>query len=162
MRAARVFPWLLLLALALAQSLSLDLRPYLVQVVDGKEVYQENPTQVKPKDVLEWRLEAENRTEAPLRQVVLVIPIPKETYYLEGTAKPLVLKGATIHPEFSYDGGKTYGKPPLKKRVRVVENGREVEREVEVKPEEYTHVRWVIPELPAKAKVQVLLRTVVR
>ncbi|WP_051913558.1 hypothetical protein [Thermus caliditerrae] len=150
------------LALALAQALSLDLRPYLVKVVEGKEVYEENPLAVKPGDVVEWRLVAENRSQGALRQVALVIPIPKETYYLEGSAKVLALNGSTIRPEFSFDGGKTFGFPPLKKRVRVVENGKEVEKEVEVKPEEYTHARWVIPEMAKGARVQVSLRTVVR
>lgn len=152
---------LLALAIGLAQSLGLDLRYYLVKSLEGKEVYEENPLQVKPGDVLEWRLAAEN-PQGPLRQVILIIPIPKETYYLEGTAKPLSLNGATIRPEFSFDGGKTYGLPPLKKRVRVVESGKEVEKEVEVKPEEYTHARWVLPEFPKGAKLQVSLRTAVR
>ena len=44
----------------------------------------------------------------------------------------------------------------------MVEGGKEVEKEVEVKPEEYTHVRWVIPEMPKGTKVQVSLRTVVK
>ncbi|WP_347242082.1 hypothetical protein [Thermus sp.] len=153
---------LLALAVALAQALGLDLRPYLVKVVEGKEVYEENPPAVKPGDVLEWRLLAENRSQGDLRQVALVIPIPKETYYLEGSAKPLQVGGATLRPEFSFDGGKTFGLPPLKKRVRVVEGGKEVEKEVEVKPEEYTHVRWVVPLLSKGAKVSVSLRTVVR
>lgn len=162
MRKLWPFVALAVLAMALAQALSLDLRPYLVKVVEGKEVYEENPLSVKPGDVLEWRLVAENRSQGPLRQVALVIPVPKETYYLDGSAKPLALGGATIRPEFSFDGGRTFGFPPLKKRVRVVENGKEVEKEVEVKPEEYTHVRWVIPELPRGAKAQVSLRTVVK
>ncbi|WP_244452347.1 hypothetical protein [Thermus thermophilus] len=153
---------LLLVSLALAQALTLDLRPYLVKVVEGEEVYEANPLAVRPGDVLEWRLVAENRSQGDLRQVVLVIPIPKETYYLEGSAKPLQVGGATLLPEFSFDGGKTFGKPPLKKRIRVVENGKEVEKEVEVKPEEYTHARWVIPLLPKGAKVTVSLRTIVR
>lgn len=150
------------LLVALAQALSLDLRPYRVQVVEGKEAYEENPLEVKPGDVLEWRLTAENRSQGTLSRVALVIPIPRETRYLEGSAKPLILGKATIRPEFSFDGGKTYGLPPLKKKVRVVEGGKEVEKEVEVKPEEYTHVRWVIPEMPKGTKVQVSLRTVVK
>lgn len=152
----------LALALALAQALTLDLKPYLVKVAEGKETFEENPLRVKPGDILEWRLVAENRSQGPLRQVALVIPIPKETYYLEGSAKPLTLNGVTIRPEFSFDGGKSFGFPPLKKKVRVVENGKEVEKEVEVKPEEYSHARWVVPEIPKGTKVQVALRTAVR
>ncbi|MCS6869231.1 hypothetical protein [Thermus sp.] len=162
MRKALVPALFLALLVALAQALNLDLRPYLVKAVEGKETYEENPLGVRPGDLLEWRLLAENRSQGALRQVALVIPIPKETRYLEGTAKPLSLGSATIRPEFSFDGGKTFGFPPLKKRVRVVENGKEVEKEVEVKPEEYTHARWVLPEMPKGARVQVSLRTVVK
>lgn len=97
---------LLLASLALAQALTLDLRPYLVKVVEGKEVYEANPLAVRPGDVLEWRLVAENRAQGDLRQVALVIPIPKETYYLEGSAKPLQVGGTIVPPEFSFDGGR--------------------------------------------------------
>lgn len=78
------------------------------------------------------------------------------------SALPLQLGATLVTAEFSYDGGKSYGKPPLKRKVRVVENGKEVEKEVEVKPEEYTHARWVLPELGAKQSVLLKLRTVVR
>lgn len=153
---------LALLSWALAQTLGLDLRPYRVLVREGKEAYEENPVGVKPGEVLEWRLVAENRTQAPLQRVVLVIPIPKETFYLEGTARPLELMGQQVLPEFSFDGGKTFALPPLKRKVKVVEGGQEVEKEIVVDPKEYTHARWVIPVLGPGAKVQVALRTQVR
>lgn len=117
---------------------------------------------VKPGDLVEWRLEAENTTLAPLRQVVLVIPIPKETRYLEGSALALERGNTRLLPLFSYDGGQTYGLPPLKRKVKVSENGQEVEKEVEVKPEEYTHARWVLPELAPKEKILLKLRTTVK
>ena len=47
---------------------------------------------------------------------------------------------------YSVDG-KTFGPAPLKKTVTVTENGRSVLKEVEVKPSEYTTVRWTVPEL---------------
>ncbi len=147
-----------LLATALAQ-LSLDLKGFKVQVKDGKEVLVE-ALEVAPGDVVVWRLLAENKGKDPLRQVALVIPIPKETVFLE--APLLRFREAQIRPEFSFDGGKTFGFPPLKKRVRVMEGGTEVEKEVEVKPEEYTHVRYTIPELKPGERVEVLVRTKVR
>ncbi|WP_424155641.1 hypothetical protein [Thermus aquaticus] len=156
--------FLLALGLALAQTaqpLLLDLKAQKVVVKEGKEVLEE-ALAVVPGDTLEWRLVAENRGKETLRQVALVVPIPKETFYLDGTATPLRLGNATIRPEFSFDGGKTFGLPPLKKRVRVVENGKEVEKEVEVDPKEYTHARWVLPELKPGQKVEVRLRTMVK
>ncbi|WP_337843838.1 hypothetical protein [Thermus sp.] len=153
--------WVLLAFLfttALAQ-LGLDLKGFKVQVKEGKEVLVE-ALEVAPGDVVAWRLLAENKGKDPLRQVALVIPIPKETVFLE--APVLLFKGVQIRPEFSFDGGKTFGFPPLKKRVRVVEGGKEVEKEVEVRPEEYTHVRYLIPELKPGEQVEVLVRTKVR
>lgn len=147
-----------LLAVAFAQ-LSLDLKGFKVQVKEGKEVLVE-ALEVAPGEVVVWRLLAENKGKDPLRQVALVIPIPKETVFLE--APVLLFKGAQIRPEFSFDGGRTFGFPPLKKRVRVVEGGKEVEKEVEVKPEAYTHARYLIPELKPGEKVEVTVRTRVR
>ena len=153
----------LLLAFVLAQApLALDLRPYRVLVQGGQERLEENPLGVRPGDVLEWRLQAENRGQSPLNRVVLVIPIPKETFYLEATARPLEHRGQRILPEFSFDGGRTFGLPPLKRKVRVVEGGREVEKEVVVDPKEYTHARWTLPVLGPGEKVLVSLRTQVR
>jgi hypothetical protein len=43
-----------------------------------------------------------------------------------------------------------------------MENGKEVEKEVEVKPEEFTHARWVLPQMGARQTVMLKLRTIVR
>ncbi len=163
MQARWFWALLVLLALALAQAgLVLDLKPYRALVQNGKEAFEENPIGVRPGDVLEWRLVAENRTQGPLQRVTLVIPIPKETFYLDGTARPLEHRGQRVLPEFSFDGGKTFGLPPLKRKVKVTEGGKEVEKEVVVDPKEYTHARWVIPVLGPGEKVMVSLRTQVR
>ncbi len=157
----------LLLAVALGQTPGLKLSLLSFQVVQTqtpqgpKEEFRQ-ALEVKPRDVLEYRLEAENTTNTPQREVVLTLPIPKETAYLEGTATVLSFKGTRIQPTFSYDGGRTFGLPPLKRKVKVVEGGKEVEKEVEVKPEEYTHVRWTIPELGPKEKVTLKARVIVR
>lgn len=153
----------LVLAFALAQSssLSLDLKAFRVVLVEGKENFVQ-AVQNRPNDVLEWRLVAENRSNAPLQRVGLVIPIPKATAYIDGSALPLSRPEGSVAPQFSFDGGITYGLPPLRKKVKVVENNREVEREVLVKPEEYTHARWVVPALAPAEKLELKLRTRVR
>ncbi|WP_027881147.1 DUF11 domain-containing protein [Meiothermus rufus] len=157
----------LLLALALAQrsDVRLELKAFRVLVVEeqGRRVERlEAALEAKPGELLEYQLSALNTSNSPLRQVALVIPIPPGTAYQQGSAQPLRLGQALVAPEFSFDGGRTYGQPPLKRKVRVVEGGKEVEKEVEVKPEEYTHVRWILPQMEAKQTVLLRLRVVVR
>jgi len=121
---------------------------------------------VAPGDVIEWRLRAINTSDKILQEVSLIIPIPAKTYYLKGSASTLVIERGDekiiIKPEFSYDGGQTYGIPPLFKIVKEVVNGQEVTKKVPVAPEEYTHVRWVLKDMLPKEAVEVFLRTVVR
>ncbi|MDW8425502.1 MAG: hypothetical protein RMK51_06180 [Meiothermus sp.] len=157
-----------LAGLVLAQGgtdIRLDLKAHRVVTVqqEGKTLERlEAALDVKPGQVIEYQLNAQNTTEKPLRQVALIIPIPANTAYQALSAQPLQLGETLVTAEFSFDGGRTFGRPPLKRKVRVVENGKEVEKEVEVKPEEYTHARWVLPELGAKQTVLLRLRTVVR
>ena len=156
---------------AFAQSqVRLELSSYKVTTYtdgQGHKVEQLEPAlKVSPGDVLMWRLRAVNTSGQELQTVALVIPIPPQTYYLEGTAAPLKLKRngqeVTVLPQFSYDGGKTYGKPPLYKEVTVEENGKKVVKKVLVTPEEYTHVRWVLGEMDPEQVIEVFLRTKVR
>ncbi len=134
---------------------------------DGKKVEELVPAvEVKPGDVIEWKLRAENASEQTLHDVALVIPIPAKTYYLDGSASPLQVeeggRKVTIEPQFSYDGGHSFGRPPLYKKVKERVNGKEVIKEVPVAPEEYTHARWVLQTMAPGQVVEVYLRTVVR
>jgi len=123
-------------------------------------------SKVAPGDVLEWRLRAENTSSEKLAEVALIIPIPPQTYYLEGSASPLLLEQEgqkkIFIPEFSYDGGVNYGTPPLYKTVTEVVDGKEIVKKVVVPPEEYTHARWVVDYLLPGEVVEVSLRTKVR
>jgi len=115
-----------------------------------------------PGNLLEWRLRAENRSDAALHGVALIIPIPSGTVYLAGSAQPLALGATEILPEFSYDGGEHFARPPLYRKKIVEANGIRKEVLVEVPPEAYTHVRWVLPEFAPGRTVTVKLRTRVR
>jgi len=157
---------LLLAALALAvQGLRLELVSYKVLKLTnerGEVVEKTVPAaEVAPGDVLLWVLTAENASGKVLKRVALTIPIPPHTAYLAGSARPLELGEDVIEPLFSYDGVH-FARPPLKKRVKVREGDRVVEKEVVVPPEAYTHVRWLVPELRDGEKVRVSLRTQVR
>ncbi|ADR37515.1 DUF11 domain-containing protein [Oceanithermus profundus] len=154
------------LAVAAVPPLWLELASFRVlQVTNAEgerlEVF-ERAASAAPGETLEWRLAATNRSDRALEDVVLVIPVPPGTRYLAGSAEPLDLGGVAVRPEFSFDGGARYARPPLYRKVVVVTDGVEQEREVEVKPEAYTHVRWVLPALDAGQTVTVRLRTVVR
>lgn len=165
----RIISLAIVLGLALAASaLKLDLRSYKVVQVreNGKTEERLVPAaEVAPGDVLEWVLRAENTSDRALKKVALTIPIPPETVYLEGSAQPLRLKrGDTelrVDPVFSYDGVH-FSPPPLTKKVHVREGGKVVEKVVVVPPTAYTHVRWLVPELFPRERVEVRLRTQVR
>ena len=164
--------WKGLVLLGLA-TLALAASPLVLRLTSYKVIHEKDENgkiverlvpaaEVKPGDVLEWVLEAENKGDAPLENVALTIPIPPNTVYLEGTARPLELEGGVkVLPLFSYDGVH-FSRPPLKKVVKVKVGDRVVTKEVVVPPEEYTHVRWVVPRLDPGQKVRVSLRTKVR
>ena len=148
-----------------ASGLELELASYKVLKFtnDQGEVVEKTvpAAEVAPGDVLLWVLTAQNASGKTLERVALTIPIPPHTVYVAGSARPLKLGELTIEPLFSYDGTH-FARPPLKKRVKVQEGDRVVEKEVVVPPEAYTHVRWLVPELRDGEKVQVSLRTQVR
>ena len=163
--------WLIILVLLLAVlaqasvGLKLELASYKIIKVageGGKTVEKKIPAaEVAPGDVLLWVLTAKNTSGRTLERVALTIPIPPRTVYIAGSAHPLKLGEVVIEPLFSYDGVH-FSRPPLKKRIRVKEGDRFVEKEVVVPPEAYTHVRWLVPRLEPGVKVQVSLRTRVR
>lgn len=93
--------------------------------------------EVKPSDVIEYRLTYANTGEEPIRNVSITDPIPAGTEYLEKTAtRPQ--SGAVT---FSIDNGKSYhGWPIMFKKTNA--DGTEVE--VEATPDMVTHIRWTI------------------
>ncbi len=144
-------PLILLVGAAFAQKaslLQLDLQQSLVhqEVVGGKttERLVANPKNVLPGDVLSQVVTATNTSNKPMTAVKVNLPVPKGTQFvgLEPSLK-------TTPVQYSIDGGKTFAAAPLKRRVMVKENGKDVVREVEVQPNEYNAVRWNIPEIVA-------------
>lgn len=157
----------LLMAVVVAQSgspLLLELERFLVlqQERDGEMVESLVPAfQLQPGDVMVETLTASNISGEPLQHIQLVVPIAPETNYVDGTATLPEVGKSPVTPEFSFDSGLTFGRPPLKRTVVVIEGGLRKEREVAVVPEEYTHVRWTIPSLEPYQDVRVEFRAVV-
>ncbi len=93
------------------------------------------PKEVKPGDIIEYRILVENKTQKTFKNVFIRSHIPKGTKYIENSSTDGAL--------FSIDNGKTYSKPPVKYKVK--ENGKEVEKIA--KPEMYTNIGWNIKEI---------------
>lgn len=94
------------------------------------------------------RLTLKNVSKEALKNIRPRQPLNSSQEYLAGTA-------SNSHPvEFSFDGGETFAPEPLFKTVSVQENGKTVMKKLQVKPSEYTDVRWNIPELqPGQTEV---------
>lgn len=126
--------------------LKLTLSQDLVQTVqlDGKteERFTPAPKSVRPGDALREVLAVSNAGSKVLRGVAVKLPVPQGTVYSGGASL-----GAGYATEYSFDGGKTFGPAPLKRKVTTTENGQSVSREVVVPPSEYTTVRWTMQTL---------------
>lgn len=127
--------------------------------VNGKATEQlsANPGNVLPGDVLSQVVTVRNTGSKAVPNLPVTLPVPKNTVYLAPEAG---LEGART--EYSIDGGKTFAPAPLKKSVTVTENGKSVTKEVEVKPTEYTAVRWFVSELGAGKAVKLGYRIQVK
>jgi uncharacterized repeat protein (TIGR01451 family) len=82
-------------------------------------------------------------------------PIPKGTSYLSNSAG-----GANSEITFSADGGKNYGPPTMVSHEVRLPNGK-LEKRVAT-PEEYTHIRWTIRQVPAGSGGSVSFKVRVR
>jgi len=101
-------------------------------------------TTINPGDVIFYTLSYINSGNDVATSVVLDDPIPAGTSYLPGTAYG---EGAEII--FSVDG-KSFKKPSLL-TYEIKKRDGSLEKRT-ASPEEYTHVRWVIPKIDAGAR----------
>jgi uncharacterized repeat protein (TIGR01451 family) len=107
---------------------------------DGKQVEKRVPaTDVVPGDVIVYILTYKNKGDEAARNVVLNDPVPEGTIYIADSAF-----GSSAEVTFSIDG-KHFKKPSLL-TYTVQVNGKEEERKAS--PEKYTHIRWVVKEIP--------------
>ncbi|WP_309572888.1 hypothetical protein [Deinococcus sp.] len=160
----RILALALLSSGALAQvtePLTMNLVMSLVRNVtlNGKVTEQTvaNPRSVFPGDVISQVVTVKNNTGRAIQNVPVRLPVPLSTTYLAAE------QGLNVaRTEYSIDGGKTFAAAPLMKTVIVTENGKAISKQVEVKPSEYTGVRWVLAELPAGHSTKLGYRVQVR
>jgi len=103
----------------------------------GKWVVEHVPVEKAVKgDTLLYAIAYTNEGRAPATDAAIIDAIPSGMVYVVGSAA-----GKDAEITCSIDGGKTFHKPPLKRKVRRPD-GTEEDRLV---PQEmYTHIRWVI------------------
>lgn len=111
---------------------------------------------VLPGMTLELAQTFENVSTRDLNGLKLNMPVDKAVAFQTATC---TVAGVTTL--YSADG-KTFGPAPLMKTVTVTENGKQVQKQVEVKPSEYRAVRWEIPTLKAGVTGRCAIRATVR
>lgn len=110
-----------------------------VTVAGGKEAFAPAEA-VRPGELIEYTATYRNTGKQPLRNLEATLPIPSNTEYVAGSARP----GAKA----SLDG-RSFADIPLKRRV--TRAGKEVEEEVPAR--EYRALRWYPGELGAEKTV---------
>lgn len=96
---------------------------------------------VKPGDVIEYTATYRNTTNKPLSKLEATLPIPAETEFVPGSAKPAGAKASV--------DGRTFADMPLKRTVK--RNGVDVEEPVP--PSQYRFLRWYPGDLGGEKSV---------
>ncbi|MGV0960377.1 MAG: hypothetical protein ACOYB1_11120 [Limnohabitans sp.] len=128
---------------AAAPVLSAELRQFLVVSEAGKEVFKP-VSQVKPGDLIEYRVVYTNRSANVVRDVVAELPLPPELEYLPNSAKPR--QGAQARVT-----GGIYGAEPL---MREAAGG----KKEPVPYADYRLLRWTLGAISAGGKAEVSAR----
>lgn len=100
--------------------------------VEVKRVPASNAN-VGPGDIVIFSNICENKGDKPAENIAITNPVPKNTFYVDGSAQG---DGTTI--EFSVDGGKYYGKPS---ELKVKDKHGKMRR---ASAQDYTHIRWLV------------------
>jgi uncharacterized repeat protein (TIGR01451 family) len=93
--------------------------------------------EVRPQDVIEYRLTYANHGAGAVRNISITDPVPAGVQYVAKTAK----NAKSHRVEFSVDSGKTFHAWPVKVTKKTAD-GKEVT--VDAAPEMITHIRWTL------------------
>ena len=121
----------------------------------GKNVVKRMPaSDIEPGQILIFTIKYTNAGNEKATNVVINNPIPKETVYEVGSAKG----GSEI--TFSIDNGKDFKRPSLLTYEVTGPDGKKIRKKAS--PEQYTHVRWLISEVPPGGSGEVSYRARVK
>jgi len=141
-----LFATLLLPTLVLAKPLmSIDITTSKVvtETVNGAKVKKMVPTKLATSgDTLVYTLTYSNKGNETATDAIIDNPVSAGMTYIDNSAS-----GAGADISFSIDGGKSYKKPSLLTYEIKQPNG--TVQKYTARPEEYTHIRWTIRQVPA-------------
>jgi uncharacterized repeat protein (TIGR01451 family) len=100
-----------------------------VRAADGQESFAP-ATAAKPGDVIEYAATYRNTSRDPVRNLEATLPIPGNTEFVPGSARPDSAKASV--------DSRAWADMPLKRKV--LRDGREVEEQVPFR--EYRYLRW--------------------
>jgi uncharacterized repeat protein (TIGR01451 family) len=116
-----------------------------VIAADGRETFVDAAS-AKPGDVIEYVATYRNTGKSALTGLQATMPIPPQTEYLPGTARP-------AQPLASVDG-RVFADIPLKRKVN--RDGKQVEEPVPYR--EYRALRWFVGELGGEQSAEFAAR----
>lgn len=100
---------------------------------DGRErIVRKKADRVKPGEAVIYTLKFDNNDAAPAEGIVLVMPVPNDVTYVEGS-----VAGAPSSVTFSADGGATY---VARGRLTVTQNG----EARAATNSDITHIKWAL------------------
>jgi len=110
---------------------------------DGKTIIKLIPAkEAKPGDTVIFQLHYHNKGDEAAKDALIIDPIPLETTYVKDSAF-----GAGSIITFSADDGKHYAAADKLFKEKKLANGN-IEKKI-ISPRFYTHIRWLIKEIPA-------------
>ncbi len=124
----------------------------IVRAPDGAETAKRQAAdKVAPGETVVYSIRYENDAAAAASDITLVMPVPEEVAYVEGS-----VSGDDSSVSFSADGGKTY---VARGRLTVIEGG----AARPARGDEITHIRWTLAgPVPPKGKGEVSYKGILR
>lgn len=135
-----------LVALAAPQvTIGITAEKEVIVTQNGQTVTKRIPaTDATPGETIIYTLTVANNGDETATNVVVNDPIPEGTVFLPGSAT------GNSEPTFSIDGGKTFQQPSLLTYEITNLDGTKEKRTAS--PDQYTAIRWQIPQVAAGAK----------
>ena len=123
-----------------------------VRAANGSETVTRQPAdKVTPGETVVYSIRYKNDSAEAVSDIVLVMPVPKEVAYVEGS-----VSGNDANVAFSADGGKTY---VARGRLTIEEDG----ASRPARGDEITHIRWTLSTpVPSKSEGAVSYKAVLR